>query len=126
PARPARQPVNRVAALGLVQRQPVTDTLEPVDAVPNPVRPREQQLTPAGVGELVGRVAIDQLAAAGRVGTEAGADFGHHGSLVAEGELELLAGRRDRHRRITTRSLLSEIIPFGRWRCGDSFLACAR
>jgi hypothetical protein len=94
PGEPADEAVDRVARLGLAERQVMPRASELVSAVLDPVRPRDEHLAAPGAGHLVGAVAVDDVAAAHGVGTEAGADLDDDGPLVSRGNLDLLTGRQ--------------------------------
>jgi hypothetical protein len=51
----------------LVQRELVASAVELVAAILQPIRPRDQRLTPARGAHLVGLVSVDKLPAAGGV-----------------------------------------------------------
>ncbi len=95
PAGPADEAVDRVARLELVERQLLLLPVELVGAVLDPVRPRDQHLPAAGGDLPVGGVGVEQLTAARGVRPQAAAHLDDDGALVAVGDLELLAGRRE-------------------------------
>ena len=67
PGDPADEAVDRVAAFRLVQRELVATPVELVAAVLQPVRPRDQGLTPARGAHLVGPISVDKVPTAGGV-----------------------------------------------------------
>ena len=93
PGLPADQAVDRVAVLGVGQRQLQDVFRELVAAVADPVRPGQQQLAAPTGAHLGGGEAVQQLTTAGRVLAEGGADLGDQGALVAQLERVLLTGR---------------------------------
>src|SRR5689334_13018517 len=91
PGCPADEPVDRVSALGLVERQLLDPAVELVAAVRDPVRPRNQELAAARAAELVLAVAVEDGAAAARILPQTAADLDDDDALVAELELDLFA-----------------------------------
>jgi hypothetical protein len=67
PGSPADEAVDRVTVLRLVQWELVAPPVELEAAILQPVRPRDQHLTPARGAHLVGPVSVDKLPAAGGV-----------------------------------------------------------
>ena len=96
PLRPAGEPVNRVAALGLVERELVALALELVAAVLNPVGPGRKQLPAAGAAHRDDAVAVEHRPFAGVVAAQPAADSHDDHPLVAGRELDLLARGTDR------------------------------
>ena len=95
PASPADEPVDRVAVLGLRQRQLMPTALELVGAMAQPVRPRDEQLPASRRAHRVDRVAVEDGEAPARVLAKPTAQLDDDRALVAERELELLARRRN-------------------------------
>jgi hypothetical protein len=92
PLRPAHEPVNRVPSFRLVERKLMRSSLELVAAVLDPVRPGREHLAAARRADLVVAVAVENLASGGSVRAQTATHAHDHGPLVAERELELLAG----------------------------------
>ena len=113
PLRPAHEPVDRVAALGLVERELVALARELVAAVLDPVRPRREQLPAAGAAHRDDAVAVEHRLVADGVAAQAAADADDDHSLVADRELDLLARRADRflHSRNVRRRAASWLHP---------------
>ena len=89
PSAPAR--ARRCAGAGSLSGQlqlPVADGVLPV---PDPVRPRRQQLPPAAGGHRALVVPVDQRPAVVLEQPEPGAALGDHGPVAAAGDLVLLA-----------------------------------
>ena len=86
--------MDRVPVLGLGQRELMTPAVELVEPVLDPVRPRKQNLPAAGRAHLVGAVSVEDVAAVDAVRAEPTADLDDDGALIAEHDLDLLAGRR--------------------------------
>src|SRR5262249_13701970 len=97
PRRPAHQAVDRVSVLGLGERQVVAAAVELVGAVLDAVRPRNEDLAASRRGQVARAVAVEDVSAVDRVRPQPAPDLDDNGLLAAERELELLAGRRDRH-----------------------------
>ena len=67
PGGPTDEPVDCVAAFRLIQWELLAPPVEFVAAILQPVRPRDQHLTPTRGAHLVSSVSVDKLAAARRV-----------------------------------------------------------
>ena len=91
PGGPAHEAVDRVPLLRLGEGEPVPLTVVLVAAVLEPVRPRDQHLAASRRGHLVGPVAVDDVATAGRVRAKPGADLDDDHYLGAVPDLDLLA-----------------------------------
>src|SRR5215831_20371578 len=91
PGDPADEAVYRVAAFRLVQRELVVAPIELVATVLQPVRPRDQRLTPARGAHLVSPISVDKLPTAGGVRAESPADLDDHSMLIAGYDLDLLS-----------------------------------
>ncbi len=83
PRRPAHEPVDRVAALGLVERELVALARELVAAVLDPVGPGREQLPAAGAAHRDDAVAVEHRPLAGDVAAQAAADADDDHPLVA-------------------------------------------
>ena len=94
PGQPAHEPVDGVAALGLVQGRLGPHAVELVAAVGQAVGPRGEHLAPARVGPLVGAEAVDDGVLAHRVRPQGGADLADDELLAAVPDAPLLAGGR--------------------------------
>ena len=67
PTRPTDEAVDGVAVLRLVERELVPLAVELVAPILEPIGPGEQDLPAPGAAQLVLAVAVEKLAAAGRV-----------------------------------------------------------
>ena len=94
PRGPANEPVDRIPLFGLGERELMTLAVELVAAVLDAVRPGHQHLASSRGALLVRAVAVQHFPVADRERAEASADLDDHCSLVAEGDLDLLSGRR--------------------------------
>ena len=83
--------------LRLVQWELVVPSIELVTAILQPVRPRDQHLTPARRAHLVGTVSIDKLSAAGGVGAKPTTNLDDHRPLIRGCDRYLLARWRYQH-----------------------------
>jgi hypothetical protein len=79
--------------LRLRERKLITDPVERVAPVCDPVRPRDQQLPASGQRLRIGAEPVEQLASTDRVRAEAAADLDDDRTLPVVRDLELLAGR---------------------------------
>src|SRR6516165_11895836 len=91
PGGPAHEAVDCVAALRLVEWKLVALPVELVAAILQPVRPRDQHLTPTRGAHLVSSVSVDKLAAACGVGAEATTNLDDNGLLISSYDRDLLA-----------------------------------
>src|SRR6185312_10010330 len=98
PCGPTDQPVNRVAALRLVQREPMVPPIDFVAATVQPVRPRDQHLTASRRTHLVGRIPVNDFPTARRVAAQPATDLDDNGLLVPGRYRYLLSGWRDHPR----------------------------
>src|SRR5262245_61455396 len=96
PLGPAHEPVDRVLALRLVDRQLVALSFELVGPVLDPVRPGREQLPAAGATDRNDAVTVEHRAVPDEVLTKAAAYAHDDDPLVLERELDLLSGRADR------------------------------
>ena len=71
--------------------------VEFIAAILQPVRPRDQHLTPARRAYLVGVVSVDKLPAAGGVGAKPTTNLHDHGLLISRCDRDLLARWRYQH-----------------------------
>ena len=85
--------MDRVPVLRLVQLELMALPVELVAPVLQPVRPGDQDLAPARGARPAGRVAVEDLTPASRIGANPAADLVQDGSLVVGEELDLLARR---------------------------------
>jgi hypothetical protein len=95
PRLPADETVNGVAALGLVKGKLVVATAEGVAPVADAIGPGNQQLAPTTAAELVALIPVDDGPRTDVVAAQPAPDLGYHGALIADGEFDLAAGRRD-------------------------------
>ena len=91
PGGPADETVDRVRGLRFGERQLVGASAEVVTPLLDAVGPGEKQLPPPRRAQLVGAVAVEELAPARGVCAEAGSDLHHDRALVTQLELDLLA-----------------------------------
>src|SRR5215211_6193754 len=96
PGLPADETVDRVPVLGLVQLELMALTFELVTPVLETVRPWDQDLTAPRGARLAGRVAVKDLAPAGRIRANPAAYLVKHDPLLAGRELDLFAGSHHR------------------------------
>ena len=97
PGSPANEAVYRITALRLVQWELVVPLVEFIAAILQPVRPRDQHLTPARRAHLVGTVSVDKLPAAGGVGAKPTTNLDDHRLLISGCDRDLLARWRYQH-----------------------------
>src|SRR5262245_61977144 len=95
PGGPAHEPMDRIVALRLVERQLMAAPVELVAAILQPVGPRDQYLTPARGAHLVIAVSIDKLPAVGGVRAKSSANLDDYSPLTLGHDLDLLAGRQN-------------------------------
>ena len=93
PGKPPDEPMDRVAALGLVERRATRTTLELVAAPIEPVGPGRQNLTSARRGGLLDREPVEHVDATDRVGAKRGAHLARHKPLIPGPDLILLTRR---------------------------------
>ena len=94
PREPPHESMDRVRPLRLVQRRATFHPLERVVAVFEAIRPRREDLTPAGARRLGRCEPIQHIHAARVEGPERGTHLGEDGSERSGCDLELLARRR--------------------------------
>lgn len=93
PRNPADEAVDRVRMLRFRQRQLMATTLELVAAVLETIGPGDEHLTSPAARHLVDAIAGDDVPPVDGVGPETTAHLDCDRPLVAERDLELLAGR---------------------------------
>ena len=94
PRDPADESVDRVRMRRLRERQLMPTALELVAAVLDAVRPWDEHLATPTSRHLVDAVAVDDVHPIDGVRPQTAADLDRDRPLVAERDLELLAGRR--------------------------------
>ena len=90
--------MDRGACVGLVDGQLELLPSELVSAIGDPVWPGDEHLPPTGGAHDAGVIAVEKLAAAGRIRAQPAADLGDDHPLILECDLELLAGGPRGHR----------------------------
>ena len=83
--------MNRVALLGLAQRNRMVGAIEAVGAVGQTVGPWDQRRAVGAVAHRVERIGVEHRPVCDLVLPDPAADLDDHGSLRAVGDLELLA-----------------------------------
>jgi len=107
---PAHQPMDRIAAVRLRERERVAPPCEGVPATADPVGPRHQQLTTPGRGSCVRRVPGQDVATAKGVGAHASPNLDHDSLVVAMSNGPLLTAGEDAHvRKIRPQLQLREV-----------------
>src|SRR5262249_37118321 len=91
PGRPADEAVDCVTALWLIQWELVASSVKFVAAILQPVRPRDQYLTPTRRTHFVGSVSIDKLPAVHGVGAKSSTNLDDHCLLISGCDRDLLA-----------------------------------
>lgn len=97
------EPVDCIAVLRLRERELVPTAVELVRPVLDPVRPWQQDLSPPRRAYLVCGVSIEDLPVARAVGAESTAHLDDDRTLVAGGDLDLLARGSGHGRKSTVR-----------------------